>query len=97
MPIAMNPIEATIFKKYAGIIVEIDPPAKAPNRLARTSAKDEPTKTATGLLLLPLMATVANWVLSPNSATKTVENVDNSKGISIIYKVGEFWINVSVT
>ena len=53
----------------------IDPPARAPIRLASTSAEDDPRNTATGRLDVPLMATVANWVLSPSSAKKTVMKV----------------------
>ena len=51
---------------------EIEPPAKAPNKLAKTSAEAEPRKTASGLFEVPLIVNVANCVLSPNSATNTV-------------------------
>ncbi|KGG12442.1 hypothetical protein EV05_1654 [Prochlorococcus sp. MIT 0601] len=37
----------------------MEPPASVPSRHARTSAVDEPMNTAKGLLLFPLMATVA--------------------------------------
>ena len=71
----MNPNAARIFKISAGIIVAIVLPAITPNKLARTRAQEEPSKTAIGRLLLPLIARVANWVLSPISARKTVVNV----------------------
>merc|ERR1711965_1037356 len=51
----------------------------APIRLASTSADDEPINTAKGRLDVPLIATVASWVLSPSSARKTVANVDRSR------------------
>ena len=57
----------------------MEPPAKAPNKLANTSADEEPKNTANGLLDAPLIVNVANCVLSPNSATKTARNVDNNK------------------
>ena len=65
--------------------LEIEPPVKAPNRLAKTSAEEDPRKTANGLLEVPLIVKVANCVLSPNSAIKTVINVDSNK-LKTIYK-----------
>ena len=52
---------------------------------ANTSAEEDPKKTANGLLEVPLIVKVANCVLSPNSAMKTVRNVDNNK-LKTIYK-----------
>ena len=69
---------------------EIEPPANAPSRLDSIKAIDEPKNTANGLSVLPLIAKVANWVLSPNSAKKTVENVDIKRGNSIIIYVIEY-------
>ena len=70
-------------------MLEIDPPAIVPNKLAKTSAEDEPIKTAKGRLVDPLKATVANWVLSPSSARNTVVNVEMSSGRNIFSEVPE--------
>ena len=78
-------MEAIDFKITSGKKLEIDPPVKAPSKLAKTSAKEDPKNTANGLFEFPLIVRVASWVLSPNSATKTVRNVDNNK-LKIIYK-----------
>ena len=78
-------MEAIDFRTTSGKKVEIDPPVKAPSRLAKTSAEEDPRKTANGLLDVPLIVKVASWVLSPNSAIKTVKNVDSNK-LKIIYK-----------
>ena len=58
---------------------DIDPPASAPTKLATTRADEEPNNTARGLLDVPLIVKVANWVLSPSSAINLVMNVDSSK------------------
>ena len=73
------------FKTTSGIKLEIEPPVRAPRRLASTSAEEDPKKTANGLFEVPLMVNVANWVLSPNSAIKTVRNVESNK-LKTIYK-----------
>ncbi len=62
---------------------ENESPAAAPIRQAKISAKDDPKKTANGLSLLPLIATVANWVLSPSSARKMVVKVEIIMGSKI--------------
>ena len=80
-----NAKEAKDLSATSGKKFEIDPPVKAPSRLAKTSAVEDPKKTARGLFDVPLMVNVANWVLSPNSAIKTVINVDSNK-LRIIYK-----------
>ena len=80
-----NAMEANDLSATSGKKFEIDPPVKAPSRLAKTSAVEDPKKTARGLFDVPLMVNVANWVLSPNSAIKTVINVDSNK-LRIIYK-----------
>ena len=79
-----NVMEAIDFKTTSGKKLEIEPPVKAPRKLAKTSAEEDPKKTANGLFDVPLIVKVANWVLSPNSAIKTVRNVDNNK-LKIIY------------
>ena len=83
-PIVKNVIEAINFRIFSGKKTDIVPPLKAPSKLAKTSADEEPRKTANGLLEVPLIVKVASCVLSPNSATKTVRNVDSNK-LKIIY------------
>ena len=80
-----NVIEAMDLRTTSGKKFEIDPPVKAPSKLAKTSAEEDPKKTANGLFEVPLIVKVASWVLSPNSAMKTVKNVDSNK-LKIIYK-----------
>ena len=84
MPIIKKVTEAIDFNIISGTKLDIDPPANAPNKLAKTRAVEEPKKTAKGLFDVPLIVNVANCVLSPNSAMKIVRNVDNSK-LKIIY------------
>ena len=72
-------MEAIDLRTTSGKKLEIDPPVKAPSKLANTSAEEDPKKTANGLFDVPLIVKVASWVLSPNSAIKTVRNVDNNK------------------
>ena len=85
MPIIKNVMEAIDFRTTSGKKLEIEPPVNAPSRLATTSAEEEPKKTANGLFDVPLIVKVASCVLSPNSAIKTVKNVESNKLI-IIYK-----------
>ena len=80
-----NVIDAIDLRTTSGKKLEIEPPVKAPSKLAKTSAEDDPRKTANGLFEVPLIVNVASCVLSPNSAIKTVKNVDNSK-LKTIYK-----------
>ena len=85
MPIIKNVIEAIDLRTASGKKLEIEPPVKAPIKLAKTSAEEDPRKTANGLLEVPLIVKVASCVLSPNSAIKTVRNVDSNK-LKTIYK-----------
>ena len=85
MPIIKNVVEAIDFRTTSGKKFDIEPPVKAPSKLAKTSAEEDPKKTANGLFDVPLMVKVASWVLSPNSAIKTVRNVDSNK-LKTIYK-----------
>ena len=85
MPMIKNVMEAIDFRTTSGKKLEIEPPVKAPSKLAKTSAEEEPRKTANGLFEVPLIVKVASWVLSPNSAMKTVRNVDSNK-LKTIYK-----------
>ena len=80
-----NVVEAIDLRTTSGKKLEIEPPVKAPIKLAKTSAEEDPRKTASGLFEVPLIVRVASWVLSPNSAMKTVRNVDSSK-LKTIYK-----------
>ena len=84
-PIIKNAIEAIDLRTTSGKKFDIEPPVKAPSKLAKTSAEEDPKKTANGLFEVPLIVKVANWVLSPNSAIKTVKNVDSIK-LKTIYK-----------
>ena len=85
IPIIKKVIEAIDLRTTSGKKLEIEPPVKAPSKLAKTSAEDDPKNTANGLFEVPLIVKVASWVLSPNSAIKTVRNVDNNK-LKTIYK-----------
>ena len=80
-----NVMEAIDLRTTSGKKLEIEPPVKAPSKLAKTSAEEDPRKTASGLFEVPLIVKVASWVLSPNSAMKTVRKVDSNK-LKIIYK-----------
>ena len=85
IPIIKNVMEANDLRTTSGKKLEIEPPVNAPSKLAKTSAEEDPKKTANGLFEVPLIVKVASCVLSPNSATKTVRNVDSIK-LKIIYK-----------
>ena len=80
-----NVMEAIDLRTTSGKKLEMEPPVKAPIKLAKTRAEEEPKKTANGLFEVPLIVKVANWVLSPSSAIKTVRNVDSNK-LKSIYK-----------
>ena len=80
-----NVMDAIDLRTTSGKKLEIEPPVKAPSKLAKTSAEEEPKNTANGLFEVPLIVKVASWVLSPNSAIKTVKNVDSNK-LKTIYK-----------
>ena len=85
IPIIKNVIEAIDLRTTSGKKLEIEPPVKAPSKLAKTSAEEDPKNTANGLFDVPLIVNVANWVLSPNSAINTARNVDSNK-LKTIYK-----------
>ena len=85
IPIIKNDTDAIDLRNTSGKKLDIEPPVKAPSKLANTSAEEDPRKTANGLFEVPLKVKVANWVLSPSSAKKTVKNVDISK-LKTIYK-----------
>ena len=85
IPMIKNVMDAIDLRTTSGKKLEIEPPVKAPSKLAKTSAEEDPRKTANGLFEVPLIVKVASWVLSPNSAIKTVRNVDINK-LKTIYK-----------
>ena len=84
IPIIKKVIDAIDFNIISGTKLDIDPPANAPNKLAKIRAVEDPKNTAKGLLDVPLIVRVANCVLSPSSAINIVMNVENSK-LKIIY------------
>jgi len=52
-------MDAISLRYISGTKVEIDPPAKTPNKVARINAEAEPKKTAQGFVELPLSVNVA--------------------------------------
>ena len=60
MPIIKNVIEAMNLRTTSGKKLEIEPPVKAPIKLAKTSAEDDPKNTAIGLFEVPLIVKVAS-------------------------------------
>ena len=55
-----NVMDAIDLRTTSGKKLEIEPPVKAPIKLAKTSAEEEPRKTANGLFEVPLIVKVAN-------------------------------------
>ena len=55
-----NVMEAIDLRTISGKKLEIEPPVKAPSKLAKTSAEEDPRKTANGLFEVPLIVKVAN-------------------------------------
>ena len=55
-----NVMEAIDLRTTSGKKLEIEPPVKAPSKLAKTSAEEDPRKTASGLFEVPLMVNVAS-------------------------------------
>ena len=60
IPIIKNVKDANDLRTSSGIKLDIEPPAKAPIKLANTNADEDPKKTAQGLFDVPLMVRVAN-------------------------------------
>jgi len=85
IPMIKNVMEAIDLRTTSGKKLDMEPPVKAPSKLAKTRAEEEPKKTANGLFEVPLIVKVASWVLSPSSAMNTVRNVDSNK-LKTIYK-----------
>jgi len=60
MPMMKNVMEAIDLRITSGKKLEIEPPVKAPSKLAKTSAEEDPRKTANGLFEVPLIVKVAS-------------------------------------
>ena len=59
-PIIKNTVPESSLSKKAGIRLEIEPPAKAPKRVANIRAIDDPINTANGLFVVLLKVIVVN-------------------------------------
>ena len=55
-----NVMEAIDLRTISGKKLEIEPPVKAPSKPAKTSAEEDPRKTANVLFELPLIVKVAS-------------------------------------
>ena len=53
-------MDAIDLRTTSGKKLEIEPPVKAPSKLAKTSAEEDPRKTANGLFVVPLIVKVAS-------------------------------------
>ena len=60
IPMMKNVMEAIDLRTTSGKKLEIEPPVKAPSKLAKTSAEEDPRKTANGLFEVPLIVKVAS-------------------------------------
>jgi len=60
IPMKKNVMEAIDLRTTSGKKLEIEPPVKAPSKLAKTSAEEDPRKTANGLFEVPLIVKVAS-------------------------------------
>ena len=60
IPMMKNVMEAIDLRTTSGKKLEIEPPVKAPIKLAKTSAEEDPKKTANGLFEVPLIVKVAS-------------------------------------
>ena len=60
IPMIKNVMEAIDLRTTSGKKLEIEPPVKAPSKLAKTSAEEDPRKTASGLFEVPLIVKVAS-------------------------------------
>ena len=55
-----NVMDAIDLRITSGRKLDIDPPVKAPIKLAKTRAEEDPRKTAKGLFEVPLIVKVAS-------------------------------------
>ena len=60
IPMMKNVTDAIDLRTTSGKKLEIEPPVKAPSKLAKTSAEEDPRKTANGLFEVPLIVKVAS-------------------------------------
>ena len=60
IPMIKNVMEAIDLRTTSGKKLEIEPPVKAPSKLAKTRAEEDPRKTANGLFEVPLIVKVAS-------------------------------------
>jgi hypothetical protein len=60
IPMIKNVMDAIDLRTTSGKKLEIEPPVKAPSKLAKTSAEEDPRKTASGLFEVPLIVKVAS-------------------------------------
>jgi len=60
IPMMKNVMEAIDLRTTSGKKLEIETPVKAPSKLAKTSAEEDPRKTANGLFEVPLIVKVAS-------------------------------------
>ena len=60
IPMMKNVMDAIDLRTTSGKKLEIEPPVRAPNKLAKTSAEEDPRKTANGLFEVPLIVKVAS-------------------------------------
>ena len=60
IPMIKNVMDAIDLRTTSGKKLEIEPPVKAPSKLANTSAEEDPRNTASGLFEVPLIVKVAS-------------------------------------
>ena len=60
IPMMKNVMDAIDLRTTSGKKLEIEPPVIAPSKLAKTSAEEDPRKTANGLFEVPLIVKVAS-------------------------------------
>ena len=60
IPMMKNVMDAIDLRTTSGKKLEIEPPVKAPIKLAKTSAEEDHRKTANGLFEVPLIVNVAS-------------------------------------
>jgi len=60
IPMMKNVMDAIDLRTTSGKKLEIEPPVKAPSKLAKTRAEEDPRKTANGLFEVPLIVKVAS-------------------------------------
>ena len=56
-----NVMDAIDLRTTSGKKLEIEPPVNAPSKLAKTSAEEDPRKTANGLFEVPLIVKAVSY------------------------------------